>query len=160
MQLDRTLTHRLHTLHKLTDMETARAYEAQLGLSLSDSRCLAAIGALGGGTSNRLGGMSVNDLARHANLNKSQASRAAQSLIDQGLVSKAGNALDKRGVALRLTRKGKAMHQRCMAVIQRRNADIFSALSPVQRATLGQLLDMVLQAHLKTQTSAPALRAD
>ncbi len=143
MQLDRTLTYRLHTLHKLTDIATARAYQSELGLSLSDSRCLAAIGALAGDA----GSMSVNDLARHANLNKSQASRAAQSLIDQGLVSKSGNALDGRGVALTLTRRGKTMHARCMALIELRNAEIFGLLSAGQRALLGDLLDQVLQAN-------------
>lgn len=143
MQLDRTLTHRLHTLHKLTDIATARAYESELGLSLSDSRCLAAIGALAGDA----GSMSVNDLARHANLNKSQASRAAQSLIDQGLVSKSDNALDGRGVALTLTRRGKTMHERCMALIELRNAEIFGVLSAHQRAVLGDLLDEVVQAN-------------
>lgn len=143
MQLDRTLTHRLHTLHKLTDIATARAYESELGLSLSDSRCLAAIGAFAGDA----GSMSVNDLARHANLNKSQASRAAQSLIDQGLVSKSGNTLDGRGVALTLTRRGKTMHARCMALIELRNAEIFGLLSAGQRALLGDLLNQVLQAN-------------
>jgi DNA-binding MarR family transcriptional regulator len=143
MQLDHTLTHRLHTLHKLTDIATARAYENELGLSLGDSRCLAAIGALAGDA----GSMSVNDLARHANLNKSQASRSAQSLIDQGFVSKSDNAKDGRGVALTLTRKGKTMHARCMALIKARNAEIFGVLSAQQRVVLGDLLDQVVQAN-------------
>ncbi len=148
MQLDRTLTHRLHALHKLTDIATARAYQNTLGLSLGDSRCLAAIGALGGA-----GGMSVNDLAHHANLNKSQASRAAQSLIDQGLVTKADSALDGRGVALTLTRQGRATHRRCMALIAQRNDDIFGCLSATQRQTLSTLLDRLLQANAPSADS-------
>lgn len=154
MQLDRTLTHRLHTLHKITDLATARAYEAQLGLSLSQSRCLAAIGALAQGAGGA-GGVSVNDLARMANLNKSQASRAAQALIDQGWVAKAGNAQDARGVALTLTPTGQALHQRCMALIEQRNQAIFGALSPAQCAVLGDLLDAVLQANSPAGPAAP-----
>ncbi len=38
--------------------------------------------------------LSVNDLAQKANLNKGQASRAAQSLVEQGLVVKAASPTD------------------------------------------------------------------
>ena len=78
IQLDRTLTYRLHLLHKLADIESQRAYVAGAGLSMSDGRCLTAVGTFAP--------LSVNELAKKANLNKGQASRAAQSLVDQGLV--------------------------------------------------------------------------
>ena len=47
-------------------------------MPLSEGRCLAAVGAFSP--------LSVNDLAAQANLDKGQASRAAQALLDQGLV--------------------------------------------------------------------------
>jgi len=72
IKLDRTLTYRLHLLHKLTDQESQRAYVAEAGLSMSDGRCLTAVGTFAP--------LSVNDLAQKANLNKGQASRAADSL--------------------------------------------------------------------------------
>src|SRR5687768_8406836 len=80
IKLERTLTYRLHLLHKLTDIESQRAYVADARLSMSDARCLTAVGTFAP--------LSVNDLAQKANLNKGQASRAAQSLVDQGLVVK------------------------------------------------------------------------
>ena len=54
--LDRTVTHRLHTLHKLTDRVSQAAYLADAGMPLSEGRCLAAVGAFSP--------LSVNDLAR------------------------------------------------------------------------------------------------
>ena len=84
------LTYRMHLLHKLTDQESQRRYLEEAGLSLSDGRCLSTIGAFEP--------ISVNALAQMANLNKAQASRAAQALVDQGLVDKAGSASDGRGV--------------------------------------------------------------
>jgi hypothetical protein len=69
--LDRTITHRLHTLSKITDRVSQAAYESDAGIPFSEGRCLAAIGAFSP--------LSVNDLAQRANLNKGQASRAAQS---------------------------------------------------------------------------------
>ena len=90
IKLDRTLTYRLHLLHKLTDIQSQRAYVADAGLSMSDGRCLTAVGTFAP--------LSVNDLAQKANLNKGQASRAAQSLVDQGLVVKASSPTDGRGL--------------------------------------------------------------
>ena len=62
-------------------------------MSISDGRCLAAIGSLAP--------LSVNDLAAHAHLTKGQASRAAQALVAAGLVSKTSRSdADGRGVVL------------------------------------------------------------
>src|SRR3989442_6346807 len=80
IKLDRTLTYRLHLLHKLTDIESQRAYVAGAGLSMSDGRCLTAVGTFAP--------LSVNDLAQKDKLNKGQASPAAQSLVDHGVVLK------------------------------------------------------------------------
>jgi len=71
-----TFTHRLHTLHKLSDRISQAAYVADAAMSMSEGRCLAAVGALEP--------MSVNDLAQGANLDKGQASRAAQALVAAG----------------------------------------------------------------------------
>ena len=96
--LDRALSYRLHLLHKLTDLESQRTYLAESGLSLSDSRCLGAIGAFEP--------LSVNDLARRANLNKAQASRAAQSLVTQGLILKEDCPQLRVGLRQRKSRVG------------------------------------------------------
>lgn len=134
--LDRTLTHRLHTLSKLTDRVTQLAYEAEVGIPMHEGRCLAAIGSFSP--------MSVNDLARNANLNKGQASRAAQSLVDQGLVRKVVSATDGRGVVLTLTAKGEQIWRRAMALIERRNVEILSCLDAVEREQFDRLLDRLV----------------
>lgn len=136
IKLDRTLTYRLHLLHKLTDLESQRAYVADAHLSMSDGRCLTAIGTFAP--------LSVNDLAQKANLNKGQASRAAQSLVDQGLVIKAASPTDGRGVVLTLTPKGKAAWQRAMQVVGRRNDDIFGVLSAAEREQLSDFFDRLI----------------
>jgi len=137
IKLDRTLTYRLHLLHKLTDIESQRAYVAGAGLSMSDGRCLTAVGTFAP--------LSVNDLAKKANLNKGQASRAAQSLVDQGLVLKAASPTDGRGVVLTLTPRGKAAWQRAMQVVGQRNQDIFSVLSAAERTQLSDFFDRLIE---------------
>lgn len=137
IKLDRTLTYRLHLLHKLTDIESQRAYVAGAGLSMSDGRCLTAVGTFAP--------LSVNDLAKKANLNKGQASRAAQSLVDQGLVLKAASPTDGRGVVLTLTPRGKAAWQRAMQVVGQRNQDIFNVLSAAERSQLSDFFDRLIE---------------
>lgn len=137
IKLDRTLTYRLHLLHKLTDNKSQRAYVAGAGLSMSDGRCLTAVGTFAP--------LSVNDLAQKANLNKGQASRAAQSLVDQGLVVKAASLTDGRGVVLTLTPKGKAAWTRAMQVVGQRNQDIFGVLSAAEREQLSEFFDRLIE---------------
>lgn len=135
--LDRTITHRLHTLSKITDRVSQVAYEADAGIPFSEGRCLAAIGSFSP--------LSVNDLAQRANLNKGQASRAAQSLVDQGLVRKEASATDGRGVVLTLTAKGERIWQRLMQVIERRNVEIVSCLDAIEIQQLSLLLDRLVE---------------
>jgi len=134
--LDRTLTWRLHRLHKLTDLQSNRAYAEHTGMSISDGRCLAAIGSFAP--------LSVNDLAAHAHLTKGQASRAAQALVDAGLVSKTTSDADGRGVVLSLTAPGKAAWQGVMQLIAQRNAEIFGCLSSAEQQQLSALFDRLL----------------
>lgn len=143
MQLDRLLTYRLHLLHKVSDQDSNKAYTEQVGLSLSDARCLATVGAFQP--------MSVLELADKANLNKGQASRAAQILVDKGLVEKQNNPEDGRGVTLTLTPLGKKRWRQTMALIESRNHQIFACLSHAERDLLSQLLDHLIEHNRPVQ---------
>lgn len=134
--LDRTFTHRLHTLSKLTDRATQAGYVAELGIPLGEGRCLVAIG--------ESSALSVNDLAQRANLNKGQASRAAQSLVSQGFARKETSATDGRGVVLTLTPKGERMWAQAVELVERRNKQILSCLSAQEREQLLALLDKLV----------------
>jgi DNA-binding MarR family transcriptional regulator len=136
-RLERSVTHRLHTLSKLTDRVTQQAYLADAGMALGEGRCLSAVASFGP--------LSVNDLAGLANLNKGQASRAAQVLVERGLVAKTAAPTDGRGVVLTLTDAGAAQWQRLEPVIARRNAEITACLSDDERRQLDSLLDRLLQ---------------
>ncbi|KGD98996.1 MarR family transcriptional regulator [Achromobacter sp. RTa] len=138
--LERFLTYRLHVLNKITDRDTNRAYLAECGIPLGEARCLAAIG--------RYAPLSVNDLARAANLNKGQASRSAQALVDRGLVEKTHSESDGRGVVLAPTQAGMAQYQRIIDLIARRNDEIFSCLNADEQQALGGLLDRLI-GHLQ-----------
>lgn len=138
--LERFLTYRLHALNKISDRDTNRAYLADCGIPLGEARCLAAIG--------RYAPLSVNDLARAANLNKGQASRSAQALVERGLVEKTHSESDGRGVVLTPTPAGVTQYQRVIDLIDRRNEEIFACLSAEERQLLGGMLDRLLD-HLQ-----------
>ena len=135
-ELDRFLTYRLHRIAKTSDRASAAAYQAECGLSLSEGRCLAAVG--------QFEPASVKDLARLANLDKANASRAADSLVARDLVAKAASATDGRGVALSLTREGRALWRRVMKLIERRNAEVFGCLTAAELKALDAMLDRLV----------------
>ncbi len=139
-QLDRTLTYRLHQLHKLTDADSQSIYPEHTGLSMSDGRCLTTVGTFEP--------LSVKALAEKANLNKGQASRAAQALVDQGLVLKADHPGDGRGVVLTLTPAGRKIFKRAMEMVTLRNQQIFGCLSDKEQLVLSAMFDRLI-AHAR-----------
>ncbi len=135
------LTYRLHKLNKITDRHSSEAYAA-MGLGVGEARCLAAIG--------EFAPLSVNDLAARANLNKAQASRAAQMLVERELVLKSASEADARGVVLTPTRSGRALWKKVMRLIAQRNADIFGCLSAAEQRQLETFFDRLI-AHSHPQ---------
>lgn len=145
--LERFLTYRLHVLNKITDRDTNRAYLQDCDIPLGEARCLAAIG--------RFAPLSVNDLARAANLNKGQASRSAQALVDRGLVEKTVSASDGRGVVLAPTADGLTQYRRIVDLIARRNDEIFGCLTADEQQQFGDMLDRLI-GHLQTEAGDAA----
>nr|WP_275255858.1 MarR family winged helix-turn-helix transcriptional regulator [Achromobacter ruhlandii] len=139
------MTYRLHAINKITDRDTNRAYLEDCGIPLGEARCLAAIG--------RYAPLSVNDLARAANLNKGHASRSAQALVERGLIEKKDSAADGRGVVLSPTAAGQAQYRRIIDLIARRNQEIFGCLSADEQRLLGDMLDRLL-AHQRNHPGA------
>lgn len=134
--LDRFPTYRLHQIAKLSDRASAEAYVEELGISLSEGRCLAAIG--------QYQPLSVQKLADSANLNKANASRAAEALAQRGLVHKESNQSDGRGVLLALSPEGRALWRKTMKLIAKRNAQIFDCLSDTELGQFDRMLDKLV----------------
>jgi DNA-binding MarR family transcriptional regulator len=137
LPLDGYLTWRLHRINKLSDKGSADAYAADFGLPVGEARCLAAIGSFAP--------LSIVDLAARANLDKGQASRAAQALVDRGLVLKQASDTDGRGVVLTTTASGQRLWKKVMALIAQRNEEIFGCLSAAERRQLAGMLDRLIE---------------
>ena len=135
--LDRMLSYRLHLVNKLTDKSSADAYAEEFDLPVGQARCLAAIG--------RFAPLSVVDLAGRSNLDKAQASRASQALVERGLVAKRPSDNDARSVVLSLTPRGRKLWTAVMELIVQRNNEIFGCLTSAERKELGRLLDRLIE---------------
>ncbi|WP_322009039.1 MarR family winged helix-turn-helix transcriptional regulator [Paraburkholderia sp. J12] len=136
--LEQFLTYRLHVLNKLSERGSTERYQAKLGITLPEARLIAAVGAFGP--------FSVMELARHANLDKSQASRAAEALMRRGLMQRNASEDDGRLVLVSLTPEGRALYRKVMPVARKWNTDFFSCLDDKERETLRRALDKVIEA--------------
>lgn len=134
--LDQFLTYRLHVLNKLSERGISERYQEKLDVTLPEARIIAAVGSFGP--------FSVMDLARHANLDKSQASRAAEALIRRGLVARDSDPADGRVVLVSLTPEGRALYRRVMPIARKWNVDLFDCLDNAERVALGKMLDKVI----------------
>jgi len=134
--LEQFLTYRLHVLNKLAERGISARYQAKLGVTLPEARVIAAVGSFGP--------FSIMELARHANLDKSQASRAAEALIRQGLVQRQPSAEDGRVVLVSLTPEGRALYRKVMPIARKWNGDMFDCLDTDEKAALSAALDKVI----------------
>jgi DNA-binding MarR family transcriptional regulator len=134
--LEQFLTYRMHVLNKLSDRGIGERYQTKLGITLPEARVIASVGSFGP--------FSIMELAKHANLDKSQASRAAEALIQRGLVERAPSAEDGRVVVISLTPEGRALYRKVMPIARKWNADLFSCLDEEEAQALGQALDKVI----------------
>ncbi|SEA79155.1 MarR family winged helix-turn-helix transcriptional regulator [Paraburkholderia sartisoli] len=135
--LEQFLTYRLHVLNKLAERGIGTRYQEKLDITLPEARVIASVGSFGP--------FSIMDLARHANLDKSQASRAAEALIKQGLVMREASEDDGRVVLVSLTAQGRALYRRVMPVARKWNEDLFACLDENEQASLSSALDKVIQ---------------
>jgi DNA-binding MarR family transcriptional regulator len=134
--LAQLLTYRLHMLTKRSDRGIGERYRLKLGISVPEARVIAAVGAFGP--------FSIMDLARRTHLDKSQASRAAEALLQQGLLARNASDEDGRIVLISLTADGRALYRKIMPVARKWNDELLACLSDTERDTFERLLDKVV----------------
>ena len=135
--LEQFLTYRLHVLNKLAERGISERYQEKLGVTLPEARVIASVGSFGP--------FSIMELARHANLDKSQASRAAEALIRQGLVQREPSAEDGRVVLVSLTTQGRALYRKVMPIARKWNGDLFDCIDEQEKVAFGHALDKIIE---------------
>jgi DNA-binding MarR family transcriptional regulator len=142
--LEQFLTYRVHVLNKLSERGISERYHTKLDITLAEARVIASVGSFGP--------FSVMDLAKRANLDKSQASRAAEALMRRGLVQREASREDGRVVVISLTSEGRALCRKVMPIARQWNDDLFGCLNEAEKEVLGRALDKVI-AHVRAGES-------
>jgi len=101
-QLDEFLPYRLAIAAESVSRLIARQHLVKSGLGMSEWRLLAAVG--------RFGVLSPTAAGEQTAMDKVKVSRAAASLVSNGLLRQTQDPADGRGRLLRLTRKGAALY--------------------------------------------------
>ncbi|NLY63710.1 MAG: MarR family transcriptional regulator [Alcaligenaceae bacterium] len=133
--LENSLTYKLHSLSKLIDNHADYADIKHANISFSEGRVLAVIGFY------KM--LSVVQVAKKANLDKSQGSRAVVSLVGKGLIEKRQQKNDARAFDLSLTEKGELVYDEVVALITRRNKIAMKTLSNEEQEILMSLVNKI-----------------
>jgi DNA-binding MarR family transcriptional regulator len=123
---------RLHSVANLLSRGAAMRYKREFGVTLWEWRTIALVGAQAG--------LSLNELAKIAGLDKSQVSRVVTGLTDRGLMLRRADDNDARGIRLSLTREGERLYEGLISAASERNELVLATLGKDDRLALQRAL--------------------
>ncbi len=136
-RLERTLTYQLHQLSRLIDRRLNFSDLERINLNASEGRTIAILGYYGS--------VSVMQLARLGNLDKSHASRAVVTLVDKGIIEKRSDSRDARAFVLLLTEEGKVVYSEIVDLIIKRNEIAMRTLTLREKQALFSIFSKIQQ---------------
>jgi DNA-binding MarR family transcriptional regulator len=145
--LDDFLPYRLSYTSNLVSEQIARAYQSLFGLTIPEWRLIAVTAEEGETTQQKI--------CARTRMDKVTVSRAAIALTDRALLARGANPDDKRSHLLFLTATGKALYADIAPKAREMDVEIFSCLSPKDRAELARLLRTVDRHITDPESVAP-----
>jgi DNA-binding MarR family transcriptional regulator len=152
LDLFRFAPFRLNRLAAEVSAALASEYQQRYGLDIPEWRVLA---TLGFGNE----ACSAQYIAHCTRTHKSTISRAVTALLKRQLVERVENKDDRREWLLRMTRQGKALYQKLIPRLLRREGEILSCLSARERKEFAQLLGKIENSLGLVQTIKEAGKA-
>ena len=138
LNLDHFLPYQLNVLASRVSNELAQVYAARFGLSVAEWRVIAHL------AHNRE--VSVRDIQRRVDMDKSKVSRAATHLEETGLIKKRVNAQDRRLIKLVLTSKGERVFEQIVPLALDYQAQLLAKLSAAEASAFRAMVDRLLAA--------------
>jgi DNA-binding MarR family transcriptional regulator len=130
--LEDYLPYRLSVLSNLVSRALARLYEQRFGLTVAEWRIMAVLA--------RFGPLSANAVCDRTAMDKVQVSRAVARAVDNGLVDRGIDALDRRRSVLTLTSKGRGIHDQIVPLAVNLQANLLGSLSAEENCRLNDML--------------------
>jgi DNA-binding MarR family transcriptional regulator len=140
---------RLNRLAAEVSSALSGEYQKRYGLDIPEWRVLATLGF-------RDDACSAQYIAHCTRTHKSTISRAVTSLLRRQLVERVENADDRREYALRMTRKGKALYQKLIPRLLRKEQAMLSCLSAREQKDFARMLGKIETSLDLVQTSEAA----
>lgn len=148
--LEEFLPYELSVAAGRTSRLFARRFESAFGLSISEWRVLAVVG--------RFGTITPSAVAERTDMDKVKVSRATASLVAANLLEQGPAPHDGRARLLRLTRKGRTVHDGIVPLALTLEAQVAAGLTDEEWATLRSCLRR-LQEHVRTLENAALMQA-
>jgi DNA-binding MarR family transcriptional regulator len=130
--LEDYLPYRLSVLSNLVSRALARLYEQRFGLTVAEWRIMAVLA--------RFGPLSANAVCDRTAMDKVQVSRAVARAVDNGLVDRGIDALDRRRSVLTLTSKGRGIHDQIVPLAVNLQSNLLGSLSAEENCRLNDML--------------------
>jgi DNA-binding MarR family transcriptional regulator len=152
LDLFRFVPFRLNRLAAEVSAALSSEYQARYGLDIPEWRVLATLGFRGDACT-------AQYIAHCTRTHKSTISRAVTALMKRQLVERVENEDDRREYALRMTPKGKALYQKLIPRLKRKEQEILSCLSAQERKDFARLLGKIENSLDLVQTSEQASKS-
>jgi DNA-binding MarR family transcriptional regulator len=124
------------TLATLLRRSTAIRYQRMFGMTMVESRVILRVGISGP--------LSLDQLAAHIAIGKSQTSRVVTELVQRGLVERSRDPTQQRGVAITLSDEGRIINRALVEAASLRNGELTSGIDPARLSATSRLLDELI----------------
>jgi DNA-binding MarR family transcriptional regulator len=137
LALELFLPYRLSIATQTISAALSKQYGDRFGLTVPQWRVMAVLG--------RFAPLSANQVCQRTVMDKVAVSRAVAALLQRGLIERTTDTADRRRSALRLSKRGRVLHQQIVPLALAYERRLLSALTPKERETLSLVLDKLLQ---------------
>jgi DNA-binding MarR family transcriptional regulator len=142
---------RLNRLAAEVSAALSSEYRERYGLDIPEWRVLATLGF-------RNDACTAQYIAHCTRTHKSTISRAVTALMKRQLVERVENEEDRREFRLRMTRQGRALYQKLIPRLKRKEQEILSCLSAQERKNFARVLGKIESSLGLVQTSEDAAK--
>ena len=125
------------TLATLLRRSTAIRYQRMFGMTMVESRVIIRVGVSSP--------LSLDQLAAHIAISKSQTSRVVTELVDRGLVQRERDTRQQRGVSITLTEEGKIVHRALLEAAGLRNGELTFGVDQARLTETAKVLETLIE---------------
>ncbi len=124
------------TLATLLRRSTAIRYQRMFGMTMVESRVILRVGISGP--------LSLDQLAAHIAIGKSQTSRVVTELVQRGLIERSRDTNHQRGVAITLSDEGRIINRALVEAASLRNTELMTDIDAERLAATSKLVDELI----------------